>query len=69
VGTWEVLGGREGYQISLERTPDHDLVWHCTCPDAVYHADHRHACGCKHVQGLMQAFETIGSPVRRNCAA
>ncbi|MBA4189536.1 MAG: hypothetical protein C0467_16235 [Planctomycetaceae bacterium] len=63
--TWEVRGGREQYQISLERTDDDALVWHCTCPDAVYHADYRHACGCKHVQGIKQVFESIGNPVGR----
>lgn len=66
VATWEVLGGRDEYQISLERTDGGETIWHCTCPDAVYHADYRNACGCKHVQGLVQVFETIGNPVRRH---
>lgn len=68
VATWEVRGGRDEYQISLERTDDANLVWHCTCPDAVYHADYRHACGCKHVQGLRQVFESLGNPQRRPTA-
>lgn len=68
VMTWEVLGGRELYQVALERTAGGDHVWHCTCPDAVYHHEYRHACGCKHVHGLMGLFDTIGDPVRRNRA-
>lgn len=59
VATWEVLGGREQYQISLELTEDGELRWHCTCPDAVYRGeltkDHR----CKHVHGLLDVCETI----------
>jgi hypothetical protein len=48
---WEVVGGREVYQIVLERDPAGALQWHCTCADAVYRgedAPHR----CKHVRGL-----------------
>jgi hypothetical protein len=62
VATWEVLGGREQYQISLEFTEVGELRWHCTCPDAVYRGelskDHR----CKHVLGLMKVCETISPP-------
>ena len=65
VATWEVFGGRDEYQVSLERTEARELVWHCTCPDAVYHGAYRHAHCCKHVQGLMEVFETIGTPVAR----
>lgn len=69
VATWEVRGGRDEYQISLERTDDAHMIWHCTCPDAVYHAEYRHHCGCKHVQGLKQIYETLGNqPVRRQPA-
>jgi hypothetical protein len=48
---WKVFGGREVYQIVLERDEAGTLHWHCTCADAVYRgedAPHR----CKHVQGL-----------------
>jgi hypothetical protein len=57
---WEVFGGREVYQIALERGAAGQLHWHCTCADAVYRgedAPHR----CKHVRGL----QAIG----RNLAA
>jgi hypothetical protein len=48
---WEVSGGREVYQIVLEREPRGTLRWHCTCADAVYRGeDAPHTC--KHVRGL-----------------
>lgn len=63
VATWDVLGGRENYQISLELTEQERLRWHCTCPDSVYRGelskDHR----CKHVLGLLNVRETISPPV------
>jgi hypothetical protein len=65
VATWEVHGGREGYQVSLERTEEGELVWHCTCPDAVYHTRYQHAHHCKHVQGLRDALEEVSLPVCR----
>ncbi len=68
VATWEVLGGREEYQISLERTATNELLWHCTCPDAIYHGEYRNAHHCKHVQGLRGVFETVGTPARRERA-
>lgn len=49
---WDVMGGREIYQIALERLNDGGLHWHCTCADAVYRGDGRHTC--KHVKGLIE---------------
>ncbi len=49
---WDVLGGREVYQVALERLPDGELRWHCTCADAAYRGDGRHQC--KHVRGLAE---------------
>jgi hypothetical protein len=50
---WEVLGGREIYQIALERERSGRFLWHCTCPDAVYRGeDAPHTC--KHVRGLLR---------------
>jgi len=49
---WDVLGGREVYQVALERLESGRLRWHCTCADAVYrgeNAPHQ----CKHVRGLL----------------
>ena len=69
VMTWEVTGGREGYQVSAERTDEGRVRWHCTCADAIYHGENNHAHRCKHVQGLLALFETIGRPVRRLPAA
>jgi hypothetical protein len=49
---WEVDGGREIYQITLERERGGGLRWHCTCADAVYRGDYEpHTC--KHVRGLL----------------
>lgn len=48
---WEVYGGRDIYQVALERLANGKLRWHCTCADAVYRGETRpHAC--KHVRGL-----------------
>lgn len=48
---WDVYGGRQEYQIALEREPTGKLRWHCTCADAVYRGeDAPHTC--KHVRGL-----------------
>jgi hypothetical protein len=48
---WDVQGGREPYQIALERERGGELRWHCTCADAVYRGeDEPHVC--KHVRGL-----------------
>jgi hypothetical protein len=49
---WDVMGGREIYQIALERLTDGGLYWHCTCADAIYRGDGRHLC--KHVKGLIE---------------
>jgi hypothetical protein len=50
---WEVVGGREPYQVALERDKSGDLRWHCTCADAIYRGeDAPHLC--KHVRGLQQ---------------
>ncbi len=54
--TWDVLGGRERYQIALEQTPSGETAWHCTCADAVFHGDNNHAHRCKHVRGLRELF-------------
>ena len=61
--TWEVHGGRDEYQISLERTSDGYHHWHCTCADAVYHeqepnSPHR----CKHVRGLLACLPPMNEP-------
>jgi hypothetical protein len=50
--SWEVLGGRNIYQIALERREDGGLRYHCTCADAVYRGEDRNHV-CKHVRGLL----------------
>jgi hypothetical protein len=48
---WDVMGGRDIYQVALERLPGGRLRWHCTCADAVYRGDSGpHVC--KHIRGL-----------------
>lgn len=63
VMTWQVIGGREEYQVATERTEDGRVEWHCTCPDAVYHEDHRNAYCCKHVQGIQALLRSAGEQV------
>ena len=56
---WEVLGGRQVYQIALERTAGGQLRYHCTCADAVYRGEDRpHTC--KHVRGLQALGRKAG---------
>lgn len=60
VMTWEVGGGREPYQVSLEHTTRGDHAWHCTCADAVYRGDRDPHHACKHVRGLVELFPPVG---------
>jgi hypothetical protein len=69
VATWEVLGGREEYQISLELTEEKELLWHCDCADAVYRGDSQKDYQCKHIHGLKSAFEVIATPHLQPVAA
>ena len=55
---WDVMGGRDIYQVALERDDHGRLHWHCTCADAVYRGETRRQ-PCKHVRGL-QAFGRAG---------
>jgi hypothetical protein len=54
---WDVLGGRDVYQIALQRQQGGGLRWHCTCADAVYRGESRPHL-CKHVRGL----QALGRP-------
>jgi hypothetical protein len=56
VMTWEVSGGRSGYQIALERVSPGELRWHCTCADSVYRGGHDPQHVCKHVTGLLECL-------------
>jgi len=51
LATWRVTGGREEYQIALERDAGGWLHWHCTCADAVFRGQPT-GRACKHVLGL-----------------
>jgi hypothetical protein len=49
---WQVLGGREEYQVALERKGSGELRWHCSCADAIFRGENQpHTC--KHVRGLL----------------
>lgn len=63
VMTWAVTGGRETYQIALEREESGQLRWHCTCADAVYRSELSEVHQCKHVRGLMECCPPIEEPL------
>jgi hypothetical protein len=54
---WDVMGGRDIYQVALEREDGGKLRWHCTCADAAFRGETRPYC-CKHVRGL----QAMGRP-------
>jgi hypothetical protein len=62
VATWEVYGGREEYQLSLERARGGELRWHCSCPDAVYHSEDSNPHYCKHIRALRELFALVTPP-------
>ena len=62
VATWEIYGGREEYQLSLERTREGELLWHCSCPDAVYRGEENKLHYCKHVRALTDLFALVTPP-------
>ena len=61
VCVWDVMGGRDIYQIALERVDNGSLRWHCTCADAAYRGDSR-LQACKHVRGLQAMGRPQGVP-------
>jgi hypothetical protein len=56
--TWEVHGGRQPYQIAVERQETGTLRLHCTCADAVFRADEEGRY-CKHVSGFICAGDRL----------
>ncbi len=62
VMTWEVLGGRQVYQVALEETPSGSRRWHCSCADAIFRGDGNPRHVCKHIRGLMQCLPTMPAP-------
>ena len=59
---WEVLGGRQPYQIALEKDPRGNLHLHCTCADAIFRKDNEGRF-CKHVLGLLELGKRPGQAV------
>lgn len=51
---WHVAGGRQSYQVALERDHRGRLRWHCTCADHVYRGERIANHVCKHVRGLQE---------------
>jgi hypothetical protein len=56
---WSVGGGRDQYQVALERTERDELRWHCTCADCVYRRDKNPQHVCKHVHGATKLLEQM----------
>ncbi|VTS00729.1 hypothetical protein [Tuwongella immobilis] len=56
---WEVIGGREPYQVTLERLPNSKYRWHCSCADAVYQGDRKPGHTCKHIRGIQACLPTL----------
>jgi hypothetical protein len=56
---WEVAGGRQPYQVALERDDAGRTHWHCTCADAVFRGELEPGHVCKHVRAL----QSFGPPV------
>ena len=59
VMTWHVRGGRQTYQVALERTEGGTLRWHCSCADAVYRGDGDPRHACKHISGLRDCLPPV----------
>ena len=62
LATWDVLGGREPYQIASEQTSNGDVLWHCTCADATFRGTTKYY-RCKHVRGLLELANELALPV------
>ncbi len=60
VMTWQVAGGREPYQVALERLKSGRVRWHCSCADATYRGEDDHLHACKHVRGLHDCLPPVG---------
>lgn len=59
--TWEVLGGREKYQIALERLWTGGVKWHCTCADAIYKGSKNPYHVCKHVRAIQESLPALAA--------
>ena len=64
-----VIGGRETYQIALERDGYGQLHWHCTCADHVYRCETTANHACKHIRGLRDFVPAFPSPTELTKAA
>jgi|SRR6516165_9796736 hypothetical protein len=49
---WQVVGGRQSYQVALERDDRGRILWHCTCADHIFRSETGPDHACKHIRGL-----------------
>ncbi len=62
---WQVTGGRQIYQVALERGSRQEMRWHCTCADAVYRGELAAHYVCKHIRGLIEFTPPMPTELRR----
>jgi len=58
---WQVIGGRDTYQITLERDEWEQVHWHCTCADAIYRGSTIPGHVCKHVAILAEFVPPVAN--------
>lgn len=50
---WQVTGGKDFYQASLEQDIEGHFRWHCSCADSAYRGERIAGHVCKHVRTLL----------------
>src|SRR5262245_5430129 len=56
---WQVVGGRQSYQVALERDDRGQLLWHCTCADQIYRGETIANHACKHIRALREFVPAV----------
>lgn len=59
--TWEVSGGREDYQVALERLWTGGIRWHCTCADAIFRGETNPHHVCKHIRAIKESIPALAA--------
>jgi hypothetical protein len=57
---WQVQGGRQSYQVALERDDRGQFLWHCTCADHTYRCETIENHACKHIRGVRDFVPPVG---------
>ena len=65
---WRVSGGREDYQVALERDDRFVLRWHCTCAEHIYRGEKIANHFCKHIRGLQSFTPALATNQLRRAA-